>query len=161
VQGSDLLLNGKSITDLSYIVLDVTTIPARTKDLGRGESWYKKLIEAEQASLKIKLFDGEDKRRAIYDQCFDFINEASILLLNDPLYHPNEARAIIQSAYDEISNKIFPKGATKGLGAPQRINSKVKSLLGVENESELTNAVSTYSNISTQAKQALTELGLV
>lgn len=162
VQGSELMLKGRPVTDLSYIVLDVHNLSSRGKQLGRGESWHKKLSDADEKARGITYnpFATQKDRDDTSKQCFNLLSEASVLLRDDPLYLHSEAVEIIRDAFKKVDEKIYPKEKIQ-LGAPSRLSPEVKSLLGVDSEKELINAVQAYSAKIKSSLPMLVELGLL
>lgn len=101
VQNGELLLDGRPVTNYSYVILEVRATPARTRDLNDGAEWENKLREAEgEAALPM----GSDEDS--WDKCRALIRAAQILLRSDPNYLREEADAIIISSIANCRSKL-------------------------------------------------------
>ena len=86
---------------LSYLVLEVHVVDARTKDLGRDTAWYKKLEEARSKATAVSNNPNatDDQRKKCQEDCQELIGQADLLISDDSLYLPSEAINIIRTSY--------------------------------------------------------------
>jgi hypothetical protein len=162
VQANELLFNERPVVEWSYVVLDVNTVPLRTRALGRGEAWSNKLDQAttQAAEVKHNPFAAPKDRRQAWEGCLTLLKEANTLLRQDPLYLPSEVDSIIQQAYKETLSSIFPDDG-KQLGAPPSMSVEERSLLRVANVDELSQRVNEYAAGQQAAAGKLREMGLL
>lgn len=161
VQGRELLYNAQPVTNWSYVILNVSTVEARTKALGRGEPWYEKLNQVDVLANQIQRNPlARDKdRRQTWANCLSLLKEADTLLRIDPAYLPKEAESIIQEAYVSAQNKILPRQA--GLGAPPTISAEERSFLNVASEDELQSKITVYTVARSRSQEKLRQIGLL
>jgi hypothetical protein len=162
VQDKELLYNDRPVTEWSYVILDVDTVEARTKELGRGELWYEKLNQADKQADEIHNdpFASETSRRSVWESCSTLIRDADTLLTMYPLYSHKEARAIISEAYYLAREKILSSTGT-GLGAPPGMRAKERDFLNVAGEDELRSRVAQYAAAQSRSREKLTRLGML
>lgn len=86
VRDGDLFHDGKPITQWSYVILEVNTLPFRGRSLGRGEPWYERLrfAEAQADDIANNPFARERQRRSAWDRCEYSLREANVLLRTSP-----------------------------------------------------------------------------
>jgi hypothetical protein len=161
IDGHELLYNNQAVVDWSYVILDIDTVEYRTKSLGRGDAWHKKLDEAEMHATYIQNdpFAKDADRRQTWSKCQTLLKEADALLRIDPLYLPSEAESIIQEGYQKIRSKIFTK--TAGLGAPPGLNPEDRSFLKVASDRDLVAKVAEYSSAQAESEKKLRALGII
>ena len=161
VKERELLADGIPVRNLSFIILDVATVPARTKDVFPRGPWYERLSRADTLATRIanNPFSSDKERRKTWDECLKLIEEAHALLAVDSLFLPKEAKAIIQEAYTVSWDQIFGQTSTT-LGAPPTLNSQVRDLLGVESLATLRNDVQIYTETHARVLPKLKSLGL-
>ena len=135
-------------------------VPARTKAAGTGP-WREKLnlSETEWTKFARRTMPTPAQQQSALDKCQELINEAHILIQQDPLYLPSEALDIINKAYDDATKKIFAEGTT-ALKAPSAA-SKFPSFLGEKSQDELENAVAAYDLRVNQSLPVLTAIGII
>lgn len=161
-QDGELLHDGKPVTQWSYIILEVNTVPARGTSLGRGEAWYEKLqsAQAQAEAIASNPFARKEQRRSAWDSCEILLREMSVLLQTSPLYLPNEVRAITQTSYVKARSLIFPIDDA-ALGAPPALAADTIAFLGVSDPAELAAAAANYSKTEARAQDKLRKLGLL
>jgi len=149
-----LLAGGKEVTQWSYVILQAVAVPHRYAETGTGK-WVKLLNEVKTITTKMHgdfRVTNEDKYKAL-DKCEELIHNAHVLLLNDPLYLPDEANQIIRDAYKTARNSLLPK-ETRGLGAPP-ILKHIPSYLGVPDMPTLDKMVEEYHSKDIATKKIL------
>ena len=101
VRNDGLLGNGQPITQLSYIVMEVRALAARTRELNDGAAWEVKLREAEALAMRVKSnpLVSDDERGHSWRECLNILKETQLLLLTDKNYLITEAASIIKAAY--------------------------------------------------------------
>jgi hypothetical protein len=109
VKDGALLSGGERVTQLSYVVLKVTRIEARTRDLNDGAAWDVKLRDAETkamtASLDPELVDTD--RSGVWNECKKLLQDARTLLLVDPNYLRIEVDSILEKAFTKCANLLY------------------------------------------------------
>lgn len=99
---------GQDITQLSYVVLEVTRLPVRTRETNAGALWDKKLNEAESLAQEVadNPFADDDMKREMWKKCEALLHEARSLLQADPNYTGTEAAAIYKTVYKKCGDLI-------------------------------------------------------
>jgi hypothetical protein len=161
VRGPELLANGKPVTEWSYLILDVGTAEVRTRELSR-EPWTERLDKVETIAMQVanNPFAGDIERRKSWEESFGLLRDCHALLLADPLYLPKEMKAIIQKAYQETREHIFPASAS-GLKAPSMFGAEARALLGVSSQKALLESVKAYSELLERGQKQLKQLGVL
>jgi len=163
VSGRDLLLDNQPVVHWSYVILDVDTVAARTRDLGRGESWYEKLslVEVQVSQVANNPWLSEDERRQTWSACLALIKEADLLLRQSPLYLPAEAQAIIQQAYFNAQQQVFPQRRDAlALTLPEG-RLEPPAFPWAADEQALTRQVSAYEDQAAPARGKLRSMGML
>ena len=161
VRGSGLLADGKEVDNLSYVVLDVTRVPARTRELSAGASWETKLREAEGLAQAVAddPFAGDGDKKEVWGKCKAILQEARALLLADANYAPTEAADICKTVYKEIADLVSPKedGKTKAAKAPDRqIDTKAeRDLFGIGESEDLSAVAAKYTQTAAASVKIL------
>ncbi len=103
-----LCADGQALTGLSYVVLDVTRVPMRTRQLNGGAAWERKLTEAESAAQEVAddPFADDAARREAWKKCTTLLQDAKALLLADVNYTEAEAAGIYKAAYKACADRI-------------------------------------------------------
>jgi len=163
VQGRDLVYDGQPVLGWSYVILDVDTVEARTKDLGRGEPWYACLDEVDVLANQMKNnpFVTMKSRKETWGKCLNLIKDADALLRVAPMYLPVEAQAIIQQAYLETYEKIFQVQRNVFEMLPELIDFGGENFLKVASEDDLKGQVSTYRKQQANSRLKLKQMGLL
>lgn len=165
IRATDLFANGEEVTQLSYIILDVTRVPARTRKLSAGAAWESKLREAEsvaQETADDPLADDEQKRNA-WAKCKSVLQDAKTLLLADPNYAPAEADGIYKLVYKWCADTITAKPAApvaKGLafGVDRQAE---RSLFGEDLDADLEKTSAEYAKRAAEAERVLAANALI
>ncbi|MFZ5919191.1 MAG: RHS repeat-associated core domain-containing protein [Chloroflexota bacterium] len=168
VQDGDLLADDEPVTQWSYALFQVLRLAARTRDLGVGQPWYAKLIEAESIAEDVEndpSVDGETRKER-WQACSKLLGEARTLIQADPSYLPQEKVNIIRAAFNNCRRQILgdPERTpwiVEQTGHPAlRWNDATRELLDVDNEVELSRSVSDYAQQVYRSRQVLRQAGL-
>jgi hypothetical protein len=109
VRDGELLIGDRPATQLSYVVLDIRRVAARTRELNEGAPWEAKLREAEdEAQLP------SATTKASWEKCRGLVREAQTLLRADPNYLRQESDAIILSVLSTCKARLELDGQTRG-----------------------------------------------
>jgi hypothetical protein len=165
-----LLANDLPVTQLSYVLLNVQCVPARTRDMNDNAAWAPKLREAEdeaQSLLNDPLASAEAYAQG-WKKCQTLLHEAQALLRNDPNYLPGEANQIIQAAYKKCEALVKQKavdtrdgGLVKAARAWTVDSRPDRDLLGIpQDDGELDKALDEYAEQVFAARRALKAAGL-
>ncbi|MGB0386229.1 MAG: hypothetical protein ACPGWR_15580 [Ardenticatenaceae bacterium] len=108
-ENGDLLYNKKRVTQLSYLILEVRRVDARTRGLNDGAPWEEKLRSAEAIAERLAgdPFDEQEEKKQAWAECKNMLKEAQLLLQADPNYLPREAKDIIKKAFADCQKQIF------------------------------------------------------
>ena len=168
VTDSGLLAAGQPVTQLSYVVLDVTRVPVRTRALNEGAVWDRKLREAETTAQAIAddPFVDEAAKRQTWDKCKLLLQEARALLLADTNYAPQEAEDICKSLYKRCSDIISGKPVAVpsfdvGPFAPLIDSVGDRVQFAIAPDEDLAETVSEYEQESEAAMEVLKAGGLL
>ena len=115
VRDQMVFVDGEPARDLSWVLLELVGVPARTRIFSEGAVWEDKLRSAESRAVNISkdpLARKPDKNQA-FGFCQTLIHEAQTLLLNDPNYLKSEADSIIDEVYDLCLIKVFQPAQTR------------------------------------------------
>jgi hypothetical protein len=161
VRDSGLLADGKELNGLSYVVLDVTRVPARTRELSAGATWEAKLREAEglaQAAADDP-FAEDGEKKEVWGKCKVILQEARALLLADANYAPTEASDICKTVYKKIADLVSPKedGKTKAAKGPDmQIDTKAeRNLFGIGESEDLSSVSAKYAQTAAASLKIL------
>jgi hypothetical protein len=109
LRDGDLLADGGAVTQWSYVILEVRSLKARTRDLSDNAEWTVRLSEAEaeaQAIAGNPLADEEEKERT-WNRCLEILKESQVLLRADSNYLRCETEDIIREVYSACYRDIF------------------------------------------------------
>jgi hypothetical protein len=110
VIGDELLCNGEPVTEVSYVILSVKRIEARTRELNEGAGWEAKLREAEdEARLPV-----EDNPDLTWKKCRGLLREAQALLRADANYLRQESDEITLTVIERCHRLIFGNASRLG-----------------------------------------------
>lgn len=162
LNGIELQHNGSPVTNLSYVVLEIRTSPARTAELAKDATWYKKLQAAKRVASDFSQdpFLDENKKKAAWTECSQLIREAHALIHDDPLYIEAEATKIINEAWDTVKSFIFP-ARTATLGAPPVLDSETRRLLAATSLGEISKRAESYRAEAEESRSLLTAAGVL
>ncbi len=109
ITNQQLLIRGEPAEGLSYVILEVRRVDARTRQLSNGAVWNERLREAEiiAENAANDPFIEDTGRRKAWEESSKLLKEAQMLLLTDENYLAREARDIISEAVVEIKGKLF------------------------------------------------------
>jgi len=161
-----LMLGGNSIKNLSYVILEVVFVPARTRELNMGVSWNTKLTEAEsvaQSSAR-NLFANLEEKEQEWHKCMRLFTEVEALLGDDPNYVPREKEYIVAQSYNKCrllfagNQRTSPFESLDVVEMPEWLDTTSdRVLLGLSPEEDLDIKVAEY---ETQVEEARSILGL-
>ena len=132
VRGGFLYAGGEQVTQLSYVIINVRCVDARTRDLNDGAAWEENLAQAESTASNVSnnpLARSDAKTRA-WDDCLKDLQEAQTLLRADPNYLRSEAETIITAAYAECYSRIFGQPPTRRAGPAEGSQQPVEAASG-------------------------------
>lgn len=110
VRNGELLLSGAPVVDLSYVILDVQRVTARTRERNDGAAWETKLREAEdEARLPVS-----DARDQTWTKCRDLLRDAQAIMRTDLNYLRDEVDAILLSVMRSCKDAIFSEKSDRG-----------------------------------------------
>lgn len=160
VAEGNLLLEGKPVTQYSFVVLEVRRAPARTRDLNDGAPWEDKLREAEDEAR----LPGEDVK-ASWDKCRGLIREAQILLRADHNYFPRECDDIVVSVLDNCRTRLgleehqrSPRRGTTSRPPVIKVSKTDLTSLSLPRDLDVRAAVKSYAGQVTAARLQLSEM---
>lgn len=167
VGNNELLLDGQPITQLSYVVLEVRVIPARTRSLNDGAVWNEKLhaaeLEAQQIASDYK--PSMTTRKQAWNKCRELVYEAQLLMFADPNYLRAEADAIALGVLEQCRRDIF--GAETGhrlSGGSDAVEKALEpaelSLLGMDPDTNVPETLGRYAEQVMAARAILAADGL-
>lgn len=158
VQDGTLFMDGRVVTQLSYVIFDVRTLPVRTRALNDGAAWAEKLRRAEEVAQRVALdftADQADRERA-WQECKILLKEAQLLLLLDPNYLPGEAQDIVKQVYQKTTQHIFgPEGLSPRKGFMPEETAAERAFFDIAPEENLETAVASYEEQVAAAQQVL------
>lgn len=104
-----VFVDGQTSRDWSWVLLQLSCVPYRTRSLAGGAPWESKLLsaEAEAERVAIDLLARKADRESAMRTCTTLLREAQILLLHDPNYLASEAHLIIRETLEQCQLKIF------------------------------------------------------
>ncbi len=161
VAGGGLLADGKPISQLSYVILDVRVLPARKRDLNDGAVWADKLRQAEESAQRLAAdpFARAEERTQLWDECKLLIKEAQLLLAADPNYLSQEAGNIIRDSFERCCKQIFESDSRsivlEAKGTSSLDLAADKRFLGIDSGEDLTASLRQYAQQVTTARQIL------
>jgi hypothetical protein len=165
VQNGALLANNNSVSGLSYVILDITWVPARTRQMSGGAAWDGKLREAERLVKDFGRDPSTDKTKfqETWDRCKALLIEAHGLLMADANYAPDEAEAIYESVYQQCVDAITPKARPRRRGAvaPAVDTELDRRMLSIPGDADLAERAASYAEQVAQAEAILKESKLL
>jgi hypothetical protein len=109
IKNGELLRSGVLVADLSYVILDVQRVTARTRERNDGAAWEAKLREAEdEARLPIS-----DEQEQAWTKCRSILRDAQAIMRTDFNYLRDEVDAILLSVMRSCKSAIFPEQSTR------------------------------------------------
>lgn len=118
--GQVLYSDNSPVESLSYIVLKVSVVSARTRALGSQSAWDKALTKAETRADDIAQnpFASDDDKKAAWNDCIKALAESRALLDDDASYLPVERKQIYQTSYTYCRQILQPDSGTKSSFSP-------------------------------------------
>src|SRR5215831_18153810 len=165
VQDGALLADGRPVTQLCYVVLDVLCTSARTRDLNDGASWDAKLRQAEAVAARVagNPLASDDEKKQSWKEFLSLLKEAQVLLLADANYLRSEAMAICKAAfaacYDDIygvkaSRQVLGPGAQRPAAA-QPDPRPDRAFLGISLDEDLAATLRDYAESVAETRRVL------
>jgi len=103
IKNGELLRSGVLVSDLSYVILDVQRVTARTRERNDGAAWEAKLREAEdEARLPVS-----DEQEQTWTKCRNILRDAQAIMRTDFNYLRDEVDAILLSVMRSCKSAIF------------------------------------------------------
>ena len=108
-ENGTLRYDNRALSPLSYVILDVRRVDARTRGLNDGAPWEEKLRSAEAIAERLASdpFKQEEEKNQAWTECKARLQEAQLLLQADSNYLPREAQDIIKKAFADCQRQIF------------------------------------------------------
>jgi hypothetical protein len=158
VTDDGLLINGKPAC-LSYIILDVFSTGARTRDLNEGAVWDKKLKEAEGIADNIQCDPTAtiDEKNEAWAKCKSILKDAQVILNNDDNYLRDEANNIYRETMMSCYKKIFGENSTLTKAA-RGSESKEYEALEISKEEDLDSSLNKYANDVAETKELIQKI---
>ncbi len=169
IVNGELLADRQPLDRLSYIILDVRVLEARTRSLNDGAVWAEKLRQAEGVAQRLAAdsFAGEEERRQAWQECKMLIKEAQLLLTADTNYLPVEADKIIKDAFERCRKQIYEEReraivrGEKGLALLDATAVAADWLfLGIDPGEDLTATLGRYAQQVAEARRIMQEAGM-
>ena len=167
VENRELMVDGQRVTQLSYVILDVRRLEARTRDLNDGAVWAERLREAEGVAQRTNsnpFADREERSRA-WDECTALLKEAQQFLNADPNYLAREADQIIRQGFVSCRENVFEDGGRiekASIGQKWAFDFQgTQDLLGIEPDEDLDATLNQYARQVEQAGAVLRQEGMV
>lgn len=170
ISNGRLLLDGAPVSQLSYVILDLRVVPARTRSLNDGAVWAEKLRQAEGLAQQMANdpFAEDNERQKAWEDCRILIKEAQLLLNADPNFLPQEANNIIKDSYTRCRKQIFETEerltvrGTKGLEAVDSLDDTAdRRFLGLDPGEDLTESLHQYAEQVAASRHILRDEGLM
>jgi hypothetical protein len=163
VAGGELLADGKPISQLSYVILDVRVLPARTRDLNDGAAWAEKLRQAEGLAQEMAAnpFTTPEEQQRSWQDCMKLIKEGQLLLAADANYLEQEANKIVVDAYERCRKRIFEAAGRLGIHEMKGVDSvdltADRRFLGIDPDANLREMLWEYAEEVDVARKVLSE----
>jgi len=167
VSDGGLLADGKPVTQLSYVILDVRVLPVRTRALNDGAVWAEKLRQAEGTAQRTAAdpFAKPEERKQAWDECKTLIKEAQLLLSADPNYLSQEAGQIIRDSYTRCQKDIFESSerlTVRGEKSPDALDEAAdRRFLGIDPDEDLMVTLGHYAEQVAAVRRVLQEEGMI
>jgi hypothetical protein len=161
VRDDALLADGQPVTQLSYIVLEVTAVPVRTRVRNEGAVWDIKLRDAEGLAQEVvdDPFADDTQKRDVWVKCKALLQEARALLLADPGYVPSEAELIYKTVYKKIADMISgrdPQAPGLAKEAGEILDTKSdRTVMNIPMDEDLTSLVDAYAEAARESQRIL------
>lgn len=158
-----LSLNGQPVRDLSYIILRVVSVPARTRALGRGRDWDKQLNAAERLAgdYADKILPTPMTEDEAWQKCYALLQAARDLLGNDSDYLSSEAEAIYRVAATSCWTLIHQGRIRGGLEVLPKGMTTLNSDLGLAPDEDVIGGLYRYAEQVQEARAILERAGFV
>ncbi len=160
IRNGELVADGQKVTRWSYVVFDIRSIPARTRELNEGAAWDQKLREAEDEAEGIagNPYASDDERRQAWAKCLALIKEAQALLRSDQNYLRSEAEDIIKAAHFKCVAALAPgvqKGGSASISAWSPDTFADRAFLGIPPEEDLASTLDSYAERVAESRRIL------
>jgi hypothetical protein len=166
VREDTLLADGKAVSQWSYVVLQVTRVPARTRAMNEGALWDAKLREAEAIAQEVAddPFADDDEKREKWAKVKALLQEARILLQADPNYAAGEADAIYKTVYKWCADTIAGRKPGEEPPVPKAMlafDTKADRVgLDIAEDEDLDAVVAEYTKLAAESMSVLKASGL-
>jgi hypothetical protein len=167
VHNGFLYADAQQVTQLSYVIIEVRSIEARTRDLNDGSPWEAKIVEAENTASKVgnnPLVKAE-QRMSAWEDCLTALQEAQTLLGADPNYIREEANVIIKVAYAECYSRAFGVLPARGSVVLQDVERAIEvaphcDRLGIPPGEDIERLLDEYAEQVARSRQILTSANI-
>jgi hypothetical protein len=164
VEDGLLLGDGHPILTLSYVILDVRRVDARTRALNDGAPWDGKLKLAEATAQRVgsNPLASDDDREQGWRECLSSLKEGQVLILSDSNYLASEAQNIMKSSYANCYSEIFAAKATRGgasrksVGAGRRNDRVGRASIAIPEDEDLSIVLNQYAQQVIASRAILT-----
>ena len=166
VVNGELLGDAQPLSQLSYVILDVRVVPARTRGLNDGAAWTEKLRLAEGTAQRLAAdpFAETEEKRQAWQECKALIKEAQLLLASDPNYLAQEADNIIKDSYQRCYQEIFEM-SERLVGLEEKWVAPVdqaveRQFLGIDPGEDLNETLGKYAEQVAESRRIMQEAGI-
>lgn len=171
VEGGGLLMNGRPVTQLSYVILKVGCTKSIRDRLTGDSPWRYKIQEARRlaADYADDPFADPDamKKKEFWEkQCLPLLREVSALLKADPNFLDSEVELVYRSAYRECLDLITAKAVTRKSDSGQPVPAwkpdplADRRFLGIPENEDMDARLNQYAEQLFQARNKFRELGV-
>jgi hypothetical protein len=163
VVDGELQANGQRVTQLSYVVIEVRRVPARTRDLNDGAAWEQKLREAEGLAQDGSYTLGPEAANGgdVWSKCRDLLRDAQTIIRADLNYHRWEANNIIASSYNYCTSQLAKLQSSRQNVPAERVSvgsPEDRAVFGIANEQALRTILGQYANDVAASRRILRDV---
>jgi hypothetical protein len=168
IRNDGLLANGQPVTQLSYVVLEVRGLPARTRELSDGAAWESKLRQAESVAMGVKnnpMVDDKERAQS-WQECMKLLKDTQLLLSADNNYLYDEATNIIKAAYATCYKDVFDTESIRSSDPVLRGEAqppdllKSRAVLNIAPDENIEESLGKYAEDVIETRRALRSAGL-
>ena len=147
---------GNSLARLSYLVVEVLTLPRRGGEVARDESWWEVLQAGKDQALSAFPVNREDLNKALTDWR-STLSQVRSLARKSRGFLQREIDALIQAEHVAVQKALLPGSTTEsGAALPE----EWQELLGVTTERQLYDSVRDYQDALEVARRLLSSYRL-
>lgn len=163
VKDHRLLVGGRPLSGLSYVIIEIRKTSVRSRDLGIGTAWDDRLREAEDIaqSLVDDPLQDREARRSGWARCRALIAEAQTFLRAEPSYLRAEAEQIVKAAYlrcrELVSEPVVERSKGRDGTAWLPDEESDRQLLGIAAAEDLHVSALAYADEVEKARQTMSD----